>query len=162
MTVTAINWETVYKQYEPKVRAYIQSRVSNPEDVNDLCSDVFLSVISKKDQFSGEPKAISSWIYMITKHTVAGFYRSFRMSEEIPEETADNTDIEELTANAETLELLADALEQLDERLRDIIILHYYGEKKLTDIAAAMNMSYSNIKILHRKALDRLKACLAS
>jgi len=160
MTVTVINWETIYKQYEPKVRAYIQSRVSNPEDVNDLCSDVFLNVISKKDQFSGEPKAISSWIFMITKHTVAGFYRSRRISEEIPVETADGTDIEEMSANSETLELLADALEKLDQKLRDIILLHYYGEKKLTEIAAAMGMSYSNIKVLHKKAIEQLRGCL--
>lgn len=160
MIVAAINWETVYKQYEPKVRAYIQSRVGNPDDVNDICSDVFFSIISKKEQFSGEQKAISSWIYMITKHTVAGFYRSHRISEEIPEGMADDTDIEDITMNAENLELLADGLEQLDQKLRDIIILHYYGEKKLKDIATAMGMSYSNIKILHKKALDKLRTLM--
>ena len=55
------------------------------------------------------------------------------------------------------LEFLADALEQLETRLRDIIVLHYYGEKKLTEIAEAMGMSYRNIKILHKKALESLK-----
>ena len=53
--------------------------------------------------------------------------------------------------------MLADALEELDSRLRDIILLHYYGEKTLKDIASAMNMSYPNVKILHKKALYELK-----
>jgi RNA polymerase sigma-70 factor (ECF subfamily) len=157
MITVAINWDTVYREYQPKVAAYIRSRVGNPADVEDLCSDVFLNVMSKKEQFSGEPKAVSSWIYMITKHTVIDYYRANRISEEIPENMADDTDLEAEVLNAEMLDRLADALEQLDERLRDIILLHYYGEKKLTDIAVSMGMSYSNIKVLHKKALDTLK-----
>lgn len=157
MTEVGIDWEAVYKEYEIKVRSYIRSRVGNPEDIDDLCSEVFLNVMRGRDSFSGEPKALSSWIYMITKRTVAMFYRKHRFTGEIPEDMADGTDIEEQAINAETLDLLADALEQLDRRLRDIIILHYYGEKPLKEIAAAMGMSYPNMKILHKKALNDLK-----
>ena len=63
--------------------------------------------------------------------------------------------------NAETLDLLAYSLEKLEERLRDIIILHYYGGKKLKEIAEAMHMSYPNMKLLHRKALGQLKKDLS-
>lgn len=157
MTAAIIDWETVYKDYEPKVRAYIQSRVGNSEDIKDLCSEVFLEIMRQKERFSGEPKALSSWIFVITKRTVAKFYRSYRPTDEIPEDMADDTDIEQQTVETETLDLLADALEQLEERLRDIILLHYYGDKTLSEIAAAMGMSYPNIKVLHKKALGQLK-----
>ena len=157
MTEAAIDWEIVYKEYEIKVRSYIRSRVGSPEDLEDLCSEVFLNVIRAKDSFSGEPKAVSSWIYMITKRTVAMFYRKHRFTGEIPEDMADGTDIEEQVIESETLDTLADALEKLDTRLRDIIILHYYGEKSLKEIAAAMGMSYPNMKILHKKALNQMK-----
>ncbi|MBP0973454.1 MAG: sigma-70 family RNA polymerase sigma factor [Oscillospiraceae bacterium] len=160
MISVAVNWETVYQEYAPKVTAYIRSRVGNPADVEDLCADVFLNVMRSKEQFSGEPKAVSSWIYMITRHTVAGYYRSNRSSEEIPETLADETDVEAEVLNAETLGRLADALEQLDERERDVIVLHYYSEKKLTEIAEAMDLSYPYIKKLHKKALDRLKVLM--
>ena len=157
MTAAVIDWEAVYKDYEPKVRAYIQSRVGNPDDIKDLCSEVFLEIMREKDMFSGETKALSSWVFVITKRMVAKFYRSYRPTDEIPEDMSDGTDIEQQTIDAETLEQLADALEQLDGRLRDIISLHYYGDKTLTEIAAAMGMSYRNITILHKKALGQLK-----
>lgn len=157
MTEAVTDWEAVYREYEFKVRSYIRSRVGNPEDVNDLCSEVFLNAMRAKDSFSGEPKAVSSWIYMITKRTVAMFYRKQRSVVEIPEDMSDGTDIEGETIDSETLDTLADALEQLDIRLRDIIILHYYGEKSLKEIATAMGMSYPNMKILHKKALNQLK-----
>ncbi len=162
MTGDAINWEEVYKEYEVKVRTYVRSRVGNPYDVDDLCSEVFLNVMKGRASFSGEPKAVSSWIYMITKRTVAMFYRSHRQSFEIPEDMTDDTDIEGQMIDAESLDLLADALEKLEIRLRDIIILHYYNEKSLKDIAALMNMSYPNVKILHKKALNNLKALMTS
>lgn len=57
--------------------------------------------------------------------------------------------------------MLADALGTLDIRLRDIIILHYYGGKTLKEIATAMNMSYPNMKVLHKKALNQLKKMIA-
>ena len=59
--------------------------------------------------------------------------------------------------NAESLDKLADALEQLDLRLRDIIILHYYAGKTLDKIAAAMDMPYAEIELLNKEALERLQ-----
>lgn len=157
MTESVIDWEAVYREYEHKVRMYIRSRVGSPEDVDDLCSEVFLNVIRNKDTFSGEPKAISSWIYVITKRTVAMFYRSHRINSEIPEDMADGTDVENEVISRETLEDLADALEKLDTKLRDIIVLHYYGGKSLKDMAVSMGMSYPNMKVLHKKALGQLR-----
>ena len=91
MTAAVIDWETVYKEYEPKVRAYITSRVGNSEDIKDLCSEVFLEIMRQKERFSGELKALSSWIFVITKRTTAKFYRYHRPTDEIPEEFADDT-----------------------------------------------------------------------
>lgn len=157
MTAAVIDWAAVYKQYEPKVRAYIQSRVNDPEDRKDLCADVFLKVMQKQEELAKMPGAISSRIFLVTKSRVIDYYRTHRISGEIPEDIPDDTDIEQETIDAETLDELADALEQLDERLRDIISLHYYGGKTLTEIAVAMGMSYPNIKILHKKALNQLR-----
>ena len=160
MTAVGIDWATVYVEYEPKVRAYIQSRVGNPDDIKDLCSEVFLEITREREMFSGESKALSSWIFVITKRKVVDFYRAYRQTKEIPEELADGTDIEQQTVDAESLEQLADALDALDVRLRDIITLHYYGGKTLTEIAAAMGMSYRNVTILHKKAINQLKTLM--
>lgn len=59
--------------------------------------------------------------------------------------------------NEETLNSLADALEQLSRRERDIIILHYYSGRTLKGIAEIMDISYSYVKLLHTKALKVLR-----
>ena len=157
MTEPVTDWKAIYSEYEFKVRSYIKSHVGNSDDIDDLCGEVFLSVMKGKDSFSGNSKAVSSWIYMITRHTVALFYRKRRISCDFFDDMADDSDMENQIINAETLDILAKSMEKLDTRLRDIIILHYYGGKALKDIASAMNMSYPNMKILHKKALGQLK-----
>ena len=146
-------FEAVCKEYEPKVSAYIRNHVSNPDDVKALCDDVFQKFLQNKETFSQEPDFVSLRIYMTAKQTVEKYYRDCRAFGEIP----DDTFTEEQTLNAESLDKLADALEQLDLRLRDIIILHYYAGKTLDKIAAAMDMSYAEIELLNKEALDRLQ-----
>ena len=55
--------------------------------------------------------------------------------------------------NDELLDCLADTLELLSERERDLFILHYYKGFTLKRIAEMMGMSYINAKIVHAKAL---------
>lgn len=144
--------ELIYREYEPKVTAYIRNHVSNPDDVKALCDDVFQKLLQNNETFSKEPVLVSLRIYMTTKQTVEKYYRDRRAFGEIPDAFT-----EEQTLNAESLDKLADALEQLDLRLRDIIILHYYAGKTLDKIAAAMGMPYAEIELLNKEALNRLQ-----
>lgn len=136
-------FEAVCKEYEPKVSAYIRNHVSNPDDVKALSDDVFQKLLQNKEAFRKEPDSVSRLVYMTTKQTVEEYFA------EISEETQ--------TLDAKSLDRLADALEQLDVRSRDIIILHYYAGKTLDKIAAAMDMPYAEIELLNKEALDRLQ-----
>ena len=143
MMEAAKELELIYREYEPKVTAYIRNHVSNPDDVKALCDDVFQKLLQNKEAFRKEPDSVSRLVYMTTKQTVEEYFA------EISEETQ--------TLDAKSLDRLADALEQLDVRSRDIIILHYYADKTLEEIAAAMDMSYADIELLNKEALDRLQ-----
>lgn len=136
-------FEAVCKEYEPKVSAYIRNRVSNPIEAKSLCDVVFQKLLQNKEAFRKEPESVSRLVYMTTKQTVEEYFA------EISEETQ--------TLDAKSLDRLADALEQLDVRSRDIIILHYYANKTLEEIAAAMGMSYAETELLNKEALERLQ-----
>ena len=148
--------EEIYAAYKDKVSRYIKGKVSNPSDVEDLVSDVFLKTIQNYRTFDEKKASLSTWIYMITKNTVIDFYRKSKPYEEIPEgltvESIDGTPLDE-----GMLDRLSDALCRLKQRDRDIIILHYYSGYTLKEIAEKTGMSYSNTKILHKKALKKLQ-----
>ena len=136
-------------EYSDKVLRYVRSKISDPQDAEDVCASVFLKV--------QRGSSLSTWIYSIAHNAVIDFYRRSRETAPLDEEIACTEDGFEDIYNNETLNTLASALENLSPRERDVIILHYYSGKSLKEIAALMNMSYSNMKLLHKKALLHLK-----
>lgn len=157
MTVTEEFKTNIYKDYYKKVFGFIFGKTSNHTLAEDLTSEVFLKVYEKLDSFDDTKASLSTWIYTITRNKLTDYFRSRRVMEEIPETLDDGSSLEDDVCDKEELETLADALEKLDERERDIIILHYYSGKTLKEIADALDISYSYIKILHNKALSTMK-----
>ena len=150
--------EEIYIEYKDKVFGYVKNHVNSVEDAEDITSDVFVKIFSKLDTYDESKASISTWIYSMTSNTVIDFYRTNHIHSEIPEDLTDEgSSIEDEVLTGETLELLANALEQLPEELRDIIILRYYKGLTLQEVADVMKLSYGVTKLRHREALGKLK-----
>lgn len=150
--------EAVYTDYYPKVRRYIAARVTDPQEAEDLVSEVFLKVCQRLDGFDETKASVSTWVYAIAKNTVIDYYRTRRAYEPLPETlTAPEESLEDDLTTRDTLEQLAAALETLEERQRDIILLRYYRGMTLRNIGERMHLSYSYVKVLHSAALSALR-----
>ena len=149
--------EQIYLKYHEKVFGYILSKINNVQDAEDLSSEVFLKVYAKLDTFDENKASLSTWIYTVTKNTLTDYYRTRKVFFEMPEDAEDETSVADEICNAEALEKLADALETLEKRERELIILHYYSGKTLKEIAERLDISYSYVKILQNKALEHLR-----
>lgn len=147
----------LYGQFQGKVLRYLREKVNDTYLAEDLCSEVFLKVYEKLDTFDETKASLSTWIFTITRNTLTDYFRSRRVMGEIPEDLAEESSLEDDVCNASMLDSLADALETLDERERDIIILHYHSGLTLKDVADRVGISYAYVKILHNKALSRMK-----
>jgi len=158
--MTAEEKERLYTDYRGKVLSYIRSRIDNLSDAEDLCEDVFVKAFSAADSYDSSKASPGTWLYSITRNTVIDHIRKIRPTEEIPEEMPDDQMTEDGIVDAETLEELAAALERLPRELTDVIVLHYYDEMPLTEIAAALGISYGAVKIRHNKALALLRTAL--
>ena len=157
MIMTEIQKEKIYRDYYGKVYGHIFSKVSNRRDAEDLAGDVFAKIYSKLDTFDKSKAALSTWIYTITRNTLADYFRTRKVLAEIPEDMEDEASAEDEVCNAEMLEVLANALEALEKRERDIIILHYYSGKTRKEIAEKLSISYTYVKVLHNKALGEIR-----
>lgn len=147
----------LYAQYHDKVLRFLNGKVNNLTLAEDLCSDVFMKVYEKKDTFDPAKASASTWIFTITRNRLTDYYRTRRVFSEVPETLDDGSSLEDDVCNQETMDALASALEKLDERARDIIILRYYSGNTLKEIAEKMGISYAYVKVLHNKALSSLK-----
>ena len=152
--------EKIYREFHPKVYQYLVNRIGSIEDAEDMAQTVFLKVFTKLETFDASKSSLSTWIFNITRNTMIDHQRSMtlRIHDEIPETQADDSpDMLDNLIMEQEQELLADALEKLTRDERDLIILHYYKEYTLLQIADLMRRPYGQIKRLHMKALQKLK-----
>lgn len=147
----------LYADFSEKVLRYVFGKVGDPDTAEDICADIFLKVYEKLDTYDETKAALSTWIFTIARNSVTDHFRTRRVNVELPEEMTEDFSVESEICNNETLETLASALEKLDERERDVIIMHYYAGRTLREIAETMRISYSYVKVLHHKALGALK-----
>ena len=153
--------ETIYAQFSSKVMGYIHARVRNRADAEDLCADVFEKVQRKLADFDPSKASVSTWVFTITRNTLIDHYRRVRPQEELDENLSDDSEIDEGLLQNESLEELAAALRSMPEELRDLIVLRYYDNRPLTEVAEMMGLSYGAVKLRHQKALAMLKRALS-
>ncbi len=156
-----ISAEQLFKEYKNKVFGYIFNRIHNYADAEDLTSDVFAKVVSHIDSFNPEKASASTWIYVITKNTLIEYFRKQRMTEDIEELQipVDDEPVDKLVME-ERQEILAKALSELPEKMRDIIVARYYHGFRFSKIGEMMDLSETNARVTHMRALAKLKEIL--
>lgn len=152
--------EEIFNEYHKKIENYVWGKVNDKHLAEDLTSVIFLKIYEKLDSFDQEKASISTWIYTIANNTVIDYFRTRKVYEEVPEEISDLSEVDEAVLREEQLEELADALLKIPERERDLLVLRYYHNLTLKEIAIKMGMSYANVKIVHGKALTHMREIL--
>lgn len=134
----------VYSLYYDKVFGYVQNRVRNKADAEDITSEVFLKIFSKPDALDLKRPGASTYIFRVMQTTLADFYRRNRIVciplEEAADETEEEDDLDALLVS------LDKALGTLEERELAIVILHYYHGLSHKEIAEKMHLSYTNVR----------------
>ena len=156
--------EKIYLEYREKVFRYVRGKVASTADAEDVTSEIFLKVRTSPDSYNEEKSTLSTWIYTITHNTVCNYYREQSRCALSLDENALCSDTDDgMVAEIENevlKEELADALETLSEREQDIIVLYYYHEIPLQDIAIKMGITYTNAKFIKHQAIGKLRLAM--
>ena len=155
--------EKIYLEYREKVFRYVRGKVASTADAEDVTSEIFLKVLSSLDSYDEEKASLSTWIYTITHNTVCNYYREKSRCALSLDENALCSDTDGVVAEIENeilKENLAIALETLTEREQDIIVLYYYHEIPLRDIAIKMGITYTNAKFIKHQAIGKLRLAM--
>ena len=152
--------EQIYREYQPKVCAYVRGKIHDPHDAEDLVSPVFAKIVQKLDSYDPAKASVSTWVYTITRNTVTDYFRTRRSMVAFEDYMLDDSPAMDLVDDV--LDNLAEALMRLKEKERELIVLHYYSGHTLKTVAEMMGMSYINAKVLHKKALAGLREFYAA
>lgn len=152
--------DQLYREYNKKILYYIRGKGISEQDAEDMCANIFVKFYNSLDTFDPSKASPSTWLYRITQNTVIDFFRQKKHFAELNEEMVFIDQGFDDVLNNETLTELAQALMKLDVRSRALVVLVYYDGKTLKEAAQQLNMSYSNSKIIMKKALSELKQFL--
>jgi RNA polymerase sigma-70 factor, ECF subfamily len=139
-----------------RVYAYVAYRIGDGAEAEDVTSETFERALRYRDSFDpkrGEPVA---WLIGIARRCIEGA----RLRPEpvaSPHEVADPVDIEGATIERVTL---AQAVERLDERDRELIALRYGSDLSARQIAELLELRTNAVEVALHRALARLRRLL--
>lgn len=105
--MSTLDMERIYLQFSGKVTGYLQARLHNMAAAEDLCAEVFEKALRKQDGYDPEKSSPGTWIFTITRNTLIDYYRRQKPNDELDENLADETEIDEDLLSGETLSELA-------------------------------------------------------
>ena len=69
-----MNTEPVWIEYRAAIKTFLHSKVSSPDDVDDLLQEVLIKTHNNLHTIESE-RSIKSWLFQVANRTVIDFYR---------------------------------------------------------------------------------------
>lgn len=157
-TRNAFQHEEVFVQFirEQKERFYLlaYSYTKNEQDALDVVQDSIQKAMLSLHRLENI-EYIKSWFYKIVVRTAIDFLRKHKRLQ-----VTDDDTLQYLTPAQEDVYENVDlehALDELPQMYREVVILHYFEDLKLADVATILNIKLSTAKSRLYKALKLLK-----
>ncbi|MDC0749971.1 RNA polymerase sigma factor [Polyangium mundeleinium] len=144
-------------KYFPIVTARLKRIGVRDADIKDVAQKVFLKVHQYFEQIP--PEGVDPWLFKICEQQAASHYRPLRERLERPEPNADFSMVEEDNPfdRLELAQFMSQALEQMEPRLVQVLILHEIDEKPLPEIAQELGISRNTAQARLAEAKKSLK-----
>lgn len=150
-------------KYEPMVYGTCLRMLGNVQDAEETCQDAFVRVFHKIHQFEGR-SAFKTWLFRVVynfcmtkrRNLATKRERSTKIHEEITQE-AEALQANQLAEESAHKEAVQNALGKLSDDDREVIVLRFFSELSLEEIADVLDLKLSATKMRLYRALDRFK-----
>lgn len=140
----------IYEHYVDRVYAYCLRRVNDPQEAEDLCSQVFTRVLIALPTYRGG--VFAAWLFQIAHNTVVNHYRA-RRAQVISLDAVDLADENAwlCTEGSDDQRLLRQLLAEMPEDQRDLLALTLDAELTSQEIGTLLGKSAGAVRTqLHR------------
>ncbi|MEA4831242.1 ECF RNA polymerase sigma factor SigW [bioreactor metagenome] len=161
--------ENIYDTYEKKIYMIAYSILKNKQDAEDAVNNTIIKIIDYIDNFVDISCEETKRLIVIYSRSVAlNMYNSKKIRSKMSLPICDDenndheiNDIEEnlqdIIINEETISIVRNAIEKLDVKYRDVIILKYYNNMKDAQIADILSISETAVSTRLTRAKNLLK-----
>lgn len=157
--------ETLVRRYHGPIHAYVVRMGGEYHAASDITQEVFIKLCRNIRHYRGN-LPFRPWIYTIASNTYKDYLRKAYVKKDVL--GAETGEVAAITETPETAFLEAaerrmvlEALQRLGEIYREVLILRYYQDLKLEEIALAVQIPVGTVKSRLSGALRQLKQLLA-
>lgn len=155
----------IIERYQEKIFGYLKNLTNQSnEEIEDLMAEVFINGYTNLQSFDTKKK-FSSWIFRIAHNRAIDFFKKRKIKtktmEESEEMIGDGKKIfEEIEIEKEERKRVNQAVEKLEIKYREVILLYFYDERSYEEISDILHIPTSNVGVLLYRAKDKLKKLL--
>lgn len=151
--------ETLYTATERTMYAYILSILKDPHDTLDLVQETYLKIRAAAHLYQPMGKPLA-WMFTIARNLSMDFLRLHQREQSQDYATLeDRLEFSYITDPTDRF-LLQEALEQLAEDERQIVLLYAVSGLKHREIAANLNIPLSTELSRYQRAIQKLRTIL--
>ena len=149
-------------RHQDFIFSVVSKYVRLEEEARDLTQEVFLKAYENLEKFRGESK-VSSWLYRIAANLSLNWSerragRETQLDDGVAEAIPENASLaDEIYERELALARIAEALEEMPEKYRAVIKLHYFEDKSYQEIAGALGLPINTVKIHLLRAKEQLR-----
>jgi RNA polymerase sigma factor (sigma-70 family) len=157
--------EVLVKRYYQQIYSFIYRKTGNKEIAYDLTQEVFMKMLKRIDTFQ-EKAQFKTWLYTVAVNHCTDYFRSksyqvTKMTEELDEQhSQDLAEVSYIFEKKEMRRKIKAAIDSLPDYQSDTILLKYYHDLKIKEIALIMKTSESTVKSRLRQGMEKLKGLL--
>ncbi|AWI10709.1 RNA polymerase sigma factor [Ereboglobus luteus] len=169
-------FDEMVSRYWDRIYAMVHQLLRNPQDAEEVTQDAFIRAHRGLENFRGE-SAFSTWLYQIATNLARNRYwywwrrkRDKTISFDQPVGDDNETPLadvfvtdemdtpDNVTINQEFVDQIAAAMERLNKKHREILILRNIKNLSYEEIAGALGISVGTVKSRIARARESLRA----
>jgi RNA polymerase sigma-70 factor (ECF subfamily) len=150
----------LYRRYVEPIYRYLNVRLLDPKDAEDLTEDVFVRSFQSLSSYRERGWPFSAYLYQVAKNVLIDHYRQKKPEISLtasPPLVDSGRSLDEHVIRAEQVGNLRRVLDQLPAKFREVIILRVILEMPTALTANWMNLSEGAVRVLLHRALVALR-----
>ncbi len=158
----------LYQSYYKRVYYLTLKLTKNPEDAEDVAQETFIAAFNSLAKLQN-PEAFESWLFQIAANRSRNQLRKNAHPVDLPEDEDGRTMLDDMpdpnealipeavTQNAEQKRLVMQIIDDLPQQQRECVLLFYYSELTVKQIAHSLGCSEGTVKSRLNYARQKIK-----
>lgn len=155
-------WKEIFDTYYLRICTFLRYRVGNASAGEDLASQVFVEAVAGIGQYTYRGLPLGAWLFRIARNVSSDYLRKQMRHERTAFEAAAEQEMPQPFESELDEEQLMQALHQLTDDQRQVVVLRFFSELSTVDTATIMRKTPGSIKALQHRALAGMRRALTA